>query len=470
MKATSILPLSLAQKDFAFPRGNRNASVRFKGELSVPALRRALANILKRHEGLRMRVSRANGEPQQRIAEALDSFDLPVICVSDYAAAEQHLKVCVGSPVDLENDGPFHAQLLRVGADDHILLLAIHSIAIDAHALALLLRELLSSYDGYARGQEPTLPPAMRYSDYVLDELRCGEKLSAAQIRHWQPVLSGSRDPIPRRVDHPAGSIGTARAAASSITSTEAKQVQQVATAAHVSLATALHAVIFLAVASQYSVDDIIATVTYSGRDSRALETLCAKTSRLFPLRMLVNRAMPLVQFMRNLQSAFICGVMASRAPFTAERAAAQALAGDGPQAQPVAEEGSHRQGMRLVIADDRMPKAPLDLATPHLSAERILLGPRPYEGTEEDGTALFRDAFVLSLIRDPSLEARRPVIFSGAFYTHLVSEREAGRLLQKMWAIARLTRPENQDLTVGELLSKLPGANSGGASPTPAG
>ena len=78
--------------------------------------------------------------------------------------------------------GSLHAELMRVGEDDHVLLLVIHVIAIDAYAAGLFLRELLIWYEGYVRDQEPSLPAAMRYSDYVLSEARCGERLSDAQV------------------------------------------------------------------------------------------------------------------------------------------------------------------------------------------------------------------------------------------------------------------------------------------------
>src|SRR5690348_2322459 len=115
MQATSILPLTLTQKDLMSSRGNGYCSIRFKGTLSVPALCRALAFIVRRHEGLRMRVVRTNEQPQQRLVESIHSYEIPVICVQNLAAAKEHIMTCVRSPADLENDGPLHAELMRIG-------------------------------------------------------------------------------------------------------------------------------------------------------------------------------------------------------------------------------------------------------------------------------------------------------------------------------------------------------------------
>ncbi len=447
MSAASVLPLSLAQRDFVFPRGNMNASIRLRGKLSLPALHRALGFILRRHEGLRMRLVRSSGLPRQRIAEEIDPYDMPVLEVADFAAAEQRLVAALRAPADLENEGPLHVELLRLGEEDHVLVLAVHTIAIDSHALGLLLRELLIAYDGYVQEREPSLPPAMRYRDCLSAEDRLGERLSDAQRQHWRAVLSGSRDPIPRREAPSAHTAGFSRSAVCSITAAEAKRVQEFAFDAHVSVAAALHAILFLAVASRYAVRDVLATVSYSGRDTRALATLCAKTARLFPLRIAVDEQQSLARFAQSVQSTFLRGAIASRAPFTVERAAQQASA-EPPRGTP---------GVGLVIADDRMSQRELTVPTADLSAERILVGSRPYQGLEGEETSPLTNALVLSILRDPTLQARRPVVIVAAFYSHCLEESEVRRLLDRVWAIARMTCSDHRDWTLAELFSQVP-------------
>src|SRR6185312_8165314 len=79
-------------------------------------------------------------------------------------------------------------------------------------------------------------------------------------------------------------------------------------------------------VIAHYSIEDFAASVMHSGRDSPSLSSLCAKTTRLFPLRMAVSLDTSVAQIAKNVQSAVICGALASRAPFSLERAAAQAV------------------------------------------------------------------------------------------------------------------------------------------------
>jgi hypothetical protein len=64
-------------------------------------------------------------------------------------------------------------------------------------------------------------------------------------------------------------------------------------------------------------------------------------------------------------------------------------------------------------------------------------------------------DLLLISLMRDSSMHARRPVIFAGAFFSHVVDERAVRRLLDTTWVIARSMCRENLDLTIAELLAR---------------
>lgn len=452
MNAISILPLSLSQMGAElYPKANENASIRFHGNLSVPALSRALAFIMRRHEGLRMRVVHPNERPQQLLIGSVDSYDIPILAADNLAAAEDRITACLWTPTDLENDGPLRAELLRIGEDEHVLLLVIHVIAMDAYAAGLFVRELLIAYDFYTRDQWPSSPPAMQYSDYVLNEERCGEELSDAQLKYWRSVLGGSRHPIPKQEGCSARSAGQSRVLTSSITTIETQRLQDFASAANVSMATALYAIIFLSISEQYSTDDVFATVIHSGRDSRPLQTLGARTARAFWLRMIVNHGTTLAELSRNIQAAFMQGALASRAPFTYQRALAQALDQPQPPVDDVDAKATADQRIQLCIVDS-MATQREGFSIPHLYAERILLGPHRYGGHEREAAPPAGDSLAIWLRRDLAAEAGRPVSFVGIFYTDAIAEKEVRRLLNRMCVIAQTTRRENQNLAIGEL------------------
>lgn len=452
-----MLPLSLAQRDFIFPLGNINASVRLKGELSPAALADALHFVIRRHDGLRMRLVDRDGHLSQRIAEPPPHYDLPVVSVQDYAAAEERLAVRLRHTVDLGSDGPLFAELLRIEPTDHVLVIAIHAAAIDAHGLALLLRELLTAYDAYSREQEPSLPPATGYTEYLLAEAQLGERLNEAQLRYWRPLLSGARDPIPRRSGTPARFAGALDYAVSSMRCAEVQRLQEFASATNVSVAATLYTIVLLSVVAHYSIADFAASVMHSGRDSARLNSLCAKTTRLFPLRMAVSRDTSVAQIAKNVQSAMICGALASRAPFSLERAAAEVV--PKPFSAGCMRNDRHdaQNEIQLVIVDNLMAQPALPTTAPNLHAERVLVRSGPYRGLKADDSTMFKDALVLSVFRDPTLESRRPVVFLGAYYDEAVSCDDMRLLVLKMAVIGRLLCPENGQRTLGTLLSRVP-------------
>src|SRR5690606_1238719 len=218
-----------------------------------------------------------------------------------------------------------------------------------------------------------------------------------------------------------------------------------------------LYAVVFLCVAAQYSTDDVIATVTYSGRDSRLLETLGARTARLFPLRVRVSGQATPAELVRQVQSAFMCGAMASRAPFTAERAIEQALGGRPPGTSVLGRRDGGEHGMHLFVVENRVTRRGPLLTTPRLSAERIYLAERPYEGVEPDDLDPFGDdPLAILLLRDSAEDARRPVVFSAGFYTHVIDESDVRRLVGRMSLMARMCTPEHCDMAVAELIERI--------------
>ena len=319
MTPSSVLPLTLQQREILFPKANSYSAVRFRGSLSVAVVSRALGFLTTRHEALRMRVMRGSKE-QQYLTDPTDSYHLNVVPTEGLSGVEERIRTSLQRATNLEEDGPFRAELLRLEDNDHVLILIIHAIVADNYLPGLLIRELLVAYDAYEGGHEPDLPPAMRYSDFIWNELQRGEKLGVEQIRYWRSILTGSRDPLPKRESHSAPAVGRMKVMIASLTTTETERLHEFASAANVSMPIALCATTLLAISSHFGADDFLVIVPCSGRDTPLLETLGSRTSRVFPLRVNIRDGTSLAQFAREIQSAFLCGILASRAPFILER------------------------------------------------------------------------------------------------------------------------------------------------------
>ncbi|WP_420130151.1 amino acid adenylation domain-containing protein, partial [Longimicrobium sp.] len=227
------MPLSFAQERLWFldqmqPGSafyNVAEALRLSGALNVPALERALGEIVRRHEVLRTTLRQRDGRAVQVIAPfglALPlGFALPVEDLSALGAAEREGEASrrvadeAARPFDLAAGPLFRARLLRLAADAHVLLLTLHHAATDGWSMGVLYRELSALYEAYADHRaSPLAEPAVQYADYAVwqrEQLR-GEVLER-QIGYWKGRLSGAPALLELPTDHPRPAVQSSRGA-----------------------------------------------------------------------------------------------------------------------------------------------------------------------------------------------------------------------------------------------------------------
>src|SRR5829696_5346676 len=174
-------------------------AIRLKGSLDVQSLDRALSELVRRHESLRTRFAVEAEQPVQVIVSD-PKFSVVHITVTAATEAEREVEVTrlidreVDQPFDLQSGSLFRASLLRVDAEEHVLVLTMHHIVSDGWSAGVLFRELGTLYGAYAAGEESPLPELpVQYADYAVwqrDYLR-GEVLNA-QVEYWRERLTGA--------------------------------------------------------------------------------------------------------------------------------------------------------------------------------------------------------------------------------------------------------------------------------------
>src|ERR1700693_1496243 len=147
-------------------------SIRMNGTLNVDALRDSLNEIVKRHEILRTTFSAVDGQPTQVIAPSL-YIPLPVVDLSEFSEREKQAQQLASAeaqtPFDLKTGPLVRAQLLRLAAAEHILLLTLHHIIFDGWSRRILVRELATLYEAYCAGApSPLSDVALQYADYAV--------------------------------------------------------------------------------------------------------------------------------------------------------------------------------------------------------------------------------------------------------------------------------------------------------------
>jgi amino acid adenylation domain-containing protein len=208
------VPLSFAQQRLWFlqhmqPEGavyNFPVALRLRGALDAGVLRRALDDIVRRHEALRTVFPDTDGEPHQRVLEPRP-FDLARIRVGRPGTPEQAER-CIAEtvvrPFDIARGPLFRATLLELDDDDHILLTEAHHIVFDGRSSALLQRELAERYNALLRdAAAPFVPLPVQYPDFTVWQRHwVDETVLGREIAYWRETLDDVA-PLSLPTDHP---------------------------------------------------------------------------------------------------------------------------------------------------------------------------------------------------------------------------------------------------------------------------
>ncbi|GAB2579028.1 amino acid adenylation domain-containing protein [Dyella jejuensis] len=174
---------------------NESVSIRLCGELDVAALQTALHDLVDRHEALRATFS-------------VDGNDLCIATHVDFDCATRDLSMldetrreeaisralalAVGTPFDLEHGPLARAQLLRLGAQEHLLVFTAHHIICDGWSFGVIMRDLASLY-AQRLGQGDGPPPAGTFTDYAIAAAaRAQADTGRADERYWSSRFSGA--------------------------------------------------------------------------------------------------------------------------------------------------------------------------------------------------------------------------------------------------------------------------------------
>ncbi|HEV2799100.1 MAG TPA: amino acid adenylation domain-containing protein, partial [Pyrinomonadaceae bacterium] len=212
------LPLSYAQQRLWFidqlePESaayNIPAAVRLTGEVDVAALERAIGEVVRRHEVLRTSFAMRAGEPVQ-VIHAAPAMTLPLTDISHLVREEREREA--GRLAAEEAARPFNlgvwplvrAELLKMGEDEHVLLLTMHHIVSDGWSFSVLIKEVSTLYAAYVKGEEsPLAELPVQYADYARwqREWLTGEVLDR-QVAYWREQLRG----VPETLELPTDRV-----------------------------------------------------------------------------------------------------------------------------------------------------------------------------------------------------------------------------------------------------------------------
>ncbi|TCP54511.1 amino acid adenylation domain-containing protein [Tumebacillus sp. BK434] len=204
-----LFPLSYAQQRMWFldkfvqdgAAYNITGAVRMRGALDLLALADALAAVARRHETLHTSFREVDGELMQVIDPSAE-LAVPLVDVSHLQGEAQDAEVQrlalaeARTPFDLQIAPLLRTTLLKLGAEEHVLLVTLHHIIADGWSMGVLIREMGAYYRALLHGEPDPLPELpIQYADYAnwqKEYLTSG--VLDQQLAYWQDKLQG---PLP---------------------------------------------------------------------------------------------------------------------------------------------------------------------------------------------------------------------------------------------------------------------------------
>ncbi|ASS75462.1 hypothetical protein CIG75_11060 [Tumebacillus algifaecis] len=200
----------LHQQAPELPTYNVYGSIRIRGLLKVDAMRRALHEIIRRHEAWRTVFRMIDGQVMQVVMPEIllpwVEVDLTDVALVD---REQAMQKVIGEevkrPFELEQGPMLRVKLVHAAQDEWCLVLTVHHLVTDRVSFSIVFEELSELYRALVQGARATLPePEIQYSDYAewQREYLTGDELQRL-LAYWKGRLAGSDFLLQLPTDYP---------------------------------------------------------------------------------------------------------------------------------------------------------------------------------------------------------------------------------------------------------------------------
>jgi amino acid adenylation domain-containing protein len=270
---------------------NESVSLQIKGDLDFLAFKKAVNDLVKRHEALRATIS-PNGET------LIIYTDFPVeLALEDISGLSESqkkkeftafLRREIDTPLDLY-DGPlFRVFMHKISVSEYYFTIIKHHIIGDGWSTGIMLEDLSKMYNAYSKGKDITLDAPSQISDYAIAQANFRLTPAYKQTEdYWLNLYKGHVPQLdlptnyprvsPRsykgnRIDHP-------------LSNDFANQIKAVGAKAGASLVTTLLAAFEIFLYQQTRQNDIVVGLPSSGQAASGLNDVVGHCVNLLPLK-----------------------------------------------------------------------------------------------------------------------------------------------------------------------------------------
>jgi amino acid adenylation domain-containing protein len=213
----SNLPLSFAQQRLWFldqlkphtSAYNVAVAVRLMGDLDLSALKRALAEVIRRHEILSVTLKTVRGQavqtlqPQRVMIRIIDLRALPE--PEREVGASRIVNHEAERPFDLARGPLIRSLILRLDENEHIAEFTLHHIITDGWSMNVLISEIATLYEAYIHNRPTPLPDLpIQYFDFANWQRHTfNDQMIEEHLAYWKAQLAASPPVLNLPTDRP---------------------------------------------------------------------------------------------------------------------------------------------------------------------------------------------------------------------------------------------------------------------------
>lgn len=252
---------------------------RYDGPLDLAALRHALDEIVRRHAALRTNFEVRDGQAVQ-VTRLHQPLDLPVRDLSPLPAVDREQAVAEivaeagRRPFHLAEEPLFAPTLLRLAAEEHVLVIRTHHTVFDDWSVGVFRRQLGRLYDDFSAHGAPSLPePALQFANFARQQQAALAGATGAREREfWRRELHGAPLCTQLPVHDPGLPAGAPQSAGQTVTVPLGDRLH----ARIEALAQRERATVFMILLAAFG----IVVRRYTGQDDLVLATVVAHRNR----------------------------------------------------------------------------------------------------------------------------------------------------------------------------------------------
>ena len=308
-------PLSFAQQRIWFLEvfGGSSAlynipkAFRIRGAFKAEALQGAVDTLVARHESLRTAIREVDEQPMQ-VVLARRPVKVRFEDMSDAAddSIRTQVENCVTETFDLAHDPLLRIALIRVAADEHILIFVLHHIIADGWSLDVMQNQLLDEYQNQCAGNpSDSGEMPLQLADYaVWQRGRADSPEFERQLEYWETQLGDAPDLLELPLDKPRPKEQSYRGARCrhQLSASLSRSLEKLAIEHNATLFMTLLAAFSMLLARYSRQDDVLIGTPVSGRQQTELEDILGLLLNTLVIRTRLNDGLTFAELLDQVR------------------------------------------------------------------------------------------------------------------------------------------------------------------------